>query len=62
MDLISHVERSWLIKAWAASRAVAARTSSSASAGTGFGSFASRFPKSKVNGVGLLTTTGLREF
>jgi hypothetical protein len=47
------------MRACAASRAVAARASSSASAGTGFGSWASRLPRSNVKGVGLLTATGL---
>lgn len=47
------------MRACAASRAVAARASSSASAGTGLGSWASRLPRSNVKGVGLLTATGL---
>lgn len=47
------------MRAWAASRAVAVSISSSALAGTGFGSLASRLPRSKVKGVGLFTVIGL---
>lgn len=47
------------MRACAASRAVALRVSSSAEAGTGFGSLARRLPRSNVKGVGLLTVTGL---
>jgi hypothetical protein len=59
VDLTGQVDRSWLMRAWAASRAVALSASSSAPVGMGLGSFASRFPRSKVKGVGLLTVTGL---
>lgn len=60
-DLTSQVERSWLMRACAASRAVAARASSSAAGGTGLGSLARRLPRSKVKGVGLVTVMGLEK-
>jgi hypothetical protein len=59
VELIGHVPRSWFMSACAPSRAVAERSSSrSPWRRRGFGSFASKKPRSKVYGVGLLTVTG----
>ena len=60
MLAIGHVLRSWFSNACAPSLAVAARSSSRFSVvvkSSGLGSEASRRPRSKVYGVGLLTTT-----
>ena len=46
--VISQVVRSWLMRTWAASRAVEARVSSVGFRGKGFGSEQRRFPRSKV--------------
>jgi hypothetical protein len=56
VDTIGHVVRSWFNKAWVPSRAVAERDSSRfEDKSSGFGSFASRRPRSKVYGVGFWT-------
>jgi hypothetical protein len=49
VDAIGHVLRSWLSRAWAPSRAVAARSASRVvGVRRGFGSQARRSPRSKV--------------
>ncbi len=47
-DVMGQVVRSWLMRPWATSRAVALRTASEGEGGRGFASLQRRFPRSKV--------------
>ena len=58
-DVIGHVVRSWLIRAWAQSRAVDESCVSEGFEGRGFASSHNRLPRSNVYGIGFVTVTGL---
>lgn len=62
MDVMGQVVSSWLISAWAQSRAVAARRVEGGEGGRGVGSRQRRLPRSKVGGMGFVTVMELVEW
>ena len=60
-DLMGHAVRSWLMRACAQSREMAAMSAEEGDGGTGLESLQSRLPRSNVYGMGLSTMTGLVE-
>jgi len=59
VEEMGHAVRSWLMRDCAQSLAVALRSAGVWFKGRGFASFKSRFPRSKVYGIGLVTMTEL---
>lgn len=60
VEVMGHVVRSCVMRAWAQSRAVEARRAGEGEEGRGEGSWQRRLPRSKVKGIGFVTVTELR--
>lgn len=59
VEVMGQVVRSWLMRDWAQSRAVAARRAEGGWGGRGVESWQRRLPRSKVGGMGLRTVMAL---